>query len=96
MKNIVWMIFGAAILPAFAFAHGSKIDMTGDGIVAALSKFSAEESAQAPNFAGVKGWIDSDKVMVKVYLAGNANVTYACTMTEAGNGEHEFNCAKSQ
>ncbi len=94
MKKTVWMLFAAAILPTLALAHGNKIDMTGDGIVAALSKFSKEETAQTANFSGVKGWLDADKIMVKVYLAANANITYACTMTEAGEGEHMFNCIK--
>jgi hypothetical protein len=94
------LIFGILATLAFcpsAFAHGDKLDMTGDGISEALKKFQAEEAAQAGHFAGVKGWLDADKIMVKIYLSNNSAVIYSCSLMEMGGGsDHMVTCTKSQ
>lgn len=85
----------ASVLPLSAFAHGDKIAMAAEGIAAGLKKFEADNADQVAGFAGVKGWIDADKVMVKVYLPNSASMTYGCAMMEMGGGQPDmFTCVK--
>lgn len=95
MKKAILMFLAASILPVSAFAHGNKVDMTADSIVAALNKFKTEEASQMNAFVGAKGWVDGAQTMVKVYLTGNLTITYSCTMVEMGNGNSDaINCLK--
>lgn len=90
MKKLLALVFAVVAFPLLAFAHGDKVDMTGDGISAALKKFTTENAGQMSSFSGVKGWLDGDKIMVKVYLTGNATITYSCTMMEMGGGADDM------
>ena len=93
-KNLLVVSFAVIAFPVLALAHGNKIDITGDGIAAALKKFETEETSHAANFSGVKGWMDADKIMVKVYLSDNSAITYTCTMMEMNGGDDMFTCVK--
>lgn len=84
MKMNLWIVtLLVSIVPAFAFAHGNKVDTTSHALSTALQKFSQEEAANIPNFLGVKAWPDGHNIQVKVYLPENGVILYTC-------GEHEM------
>jgi hypothetical protein len=92
MKLGIAMLF---LMPGFAFAHGSKIQMVSDSTKAGLDKFEAEEPGPASSFAGVKTWINGADAKVRVYYNNNADsIYYTCAMHHGGNGEEHLICTK--
>ena len=81
MKKLLALLATFTVLtPAISFAHGDKFDMVKDSIAMVYPIFKAGHAADLPNFTGVKGWPDQDKILVKVYLSTNTTVNYSCMM----------------
>mgnify|MGYP001592613997 CR=1 FL=1 len=94
MKTKLLIAMMIVAIPVVAFAHGSKVGSTGHAIETALKKFEQEEThAVVDGFLGVKGWLDQDKVQVKIYLPNNAVIQYTCFEHEM-NGSEMTMCTK--
>ena len=74
------MFLGLAgiLVPKLSLGQGNKAQLIQAGITAALAKFQKDDPSSVPNIAGSKGWVDGDKVQVKVYLSGNFTLRYSC------------------
>ena len=85
----------AIVSSSSAWAHGNKFSMTAEAISAAGEKFEVDEKASLKLFTGVKGWLDGDKVQVKVYLSDNTTVGYTCAMMEMNGDDDMMMCSRS-
>jgi hypothetical protein len=83
----------SALSPMSAFAHGTAVAMTAEAVANAGEIFEKNEPASLPLFTGMKGWLDQDKIQVKVYLSSNSAIQYTCTMADVG-GTHVITCTK--
>jgi hypothetical protein len=92
MKKFILILI---LVPSFAFAQGSNIELVESAVSAALAKFSEEENKKAVDaFNAVKSWVSGAQIKVKVYYNANANtIDYVCEMMNHG-GTEMMMCSK--
>jgi len=85
------------MLPAFALAHGTKVELTSKASAAALEKFENESTGLLIRaFEGVKAWPTGTDFRIKIYLKDMDTVRMVCVEDHGPAGEVILVCENTE
>ncbi|HEX4925238.1 MAG TPA: hypothetical protein VFV50_14185 [Bdellovibrionales bacterium] len=89
--KFIGIVSSLIVLPALAFAHGNRAEVTLAAVETATKKFVKEQASQVASFKGVRGWIEGTNLKVEVFLNNNTKFSYTCHHVDQG-GQMTIHC----